>query len=144
VSGVIVNGKMNAPNAPAPPDDPAIGTPTNVGLVDANVDSSEASWADLYLGEEVSNRDVVDISRLQKLIVTVLLIMTYVQLLWSHLLLDLHDQGGKLLSNAHFTQMPPVGDTFIWLLGISHGAYLAYKAVPKSPTAAAAAGVATP
>jgi hypothetical protein len=127
---------MNAPNAPPPPDNPSIGTPTNVGLIDANVDPSEASWADLYLGDEVANRDVVDISRLQKLIVTVLLVMTYVQLLWFHLMGDLTDKSGKLITDGHFTNMPQVGDTFIWLLGISHGAYLAYKAVPKAATPA--------
>jgi hypothetical protein len=136
VGGVIVNGKMNAPNAPPPPDNAAIGTPTNVGLVDSNVDACEASWADLYLGDEVANRDVVDISRLQKLIVTVLLIMTYVQLLWFHLVVDLHPaKTAGLLPDAHFANMPQVGDSFIWLLGISHGAYLAYKAVPKTQTA---------
>jgi hypothetical protein len=137
VSSVIANGKMNAPNAPSPPDNPAIGTPTNVGLIDANVDPSEASWADLYLGDEVANRDVVDISRLQKLIVTVLLVMAYVQLLWFHLVSDLTDKSGTLLADAHFANMPQVGDTFIWLLGISHGAYLAYKTVSKTSTVTA-------
>ena len=126
VGGVIANGKLNAQNAPVPPANPAVGTPTNKGLLDANVDASEASWADLYLGDEVATRDVVDVSRLQKLIVTVLLVMTYVQLLWN-----------ALGSNARFDTMPKVGASFLWLLGISHAAYLAYKAVPKTSTAPA-------
>jgi hypothetical protein len=30
-----------------------------------------------------------------------------------------------------FAEMPPVDDTFIGLLVLSHGAYLAFKAMPK-------------
>jgi hypothetical protein len=131
---IIVDSKKNATNAPPPPLNPRIGTPTQKGLIDCNVDPSEASWADLYLGEEVANRNVVDVSRLQKLVVTILLIMAYVQLMWTHLGADLTDAQGKLLANAHFGSMPQVGQSFLWLLGISHAAYLAYKATPKTPS----------
>ena len=86
---------------------------------------SEASWSDLFLGEEVANRYVVDISRLQKLIITVLLVVAYVGWLWS-----------DLTTKKTFTAMPQVDEngTFIWLLGISHAAYLAYKSTPKTPS----------
>jgi kumamolisin len=131
-SSLIVDNKKAAPNAPPPPVNPQIGQPTQQGLMDANVSPTEASWADLYLGEEVANRNTVDISRLQKLVITILLVMTYVQMLWG-------DLGTKLAGGAKgFNEMPQVDSSFLWLLGISHAAYLAYKATPKTPTAQSA------
>jgi hypothetical protein len=118
-----------APNAAvntAAPSTP--GQPDQVGSIDRNLTPKEASWADLFLGEEVANREVVDISRLQKLFITVLLLLTYIRLLWIGL--------GHPSSTTGF-DMPPVSDPqggqgFLWLLGISHAAYLASKATPKS------------
>jgi hypothetical protein len=49
-------------------------SPGQMGLMDINYSVKEASWADLYLGEEATNRYVVDVARLQKLILTVLLV----------------------------------------------------------------------
>jgi hypothetical protein len=112
--------------APAPA--PVPGHPDQAGRIDRNVTPSEASWADLFLGEEVTNRDVVDVSRLQKLFITVLLLVTYIRLLWTAL-------GNP--DSVTGMNMPNVADDqgnhgFLWLLGISHAAYLAYKASPKS------------
>jgi hypothetical protein len=120
-TGGASNGTVNAPP-------PTPGQPAQIGSIDRNVTPGEASWADLFLGEEVANRDVVDISRLQKLFVTVLLVVTYIRLLWIAL--------GNPTQTTGF-DMPPVSDPqggqgFLWLLGISHAAYLAYKATPKS------------
>ena len=84
--------------------------------------AAEASWADLYLGEEVANRNVVDISRLQKLVITILLIIAYITWLWEKL--------GHGMPDGFV--MPAPNDKFLWLLGLSHGAYLAYKATPKT------------
>src|SRR5437764_10021945 len=99
--------------------------PAQVGALDVNRQVSEAGWSDLFLGEEVANRYVVDISRLQKLIITVLLVVAYVGWLWN-----------DLTTKKTFTAMPQVDEngTFIWLLGISHAAYLAYKSTPKTPS----------
>jgi len=99
-------------------------TPARMGLMDANNESNEASWADLYLGEEVANRYVVDVSRLQKVVITVLLVLTYAGWLW-------HDFEKPPV--AGFSDMPPVGETFVWLVGLSHASYLASKATPKTP-----------
>lgn len=138
-SNLIVDNKKsrNGQNPAAQPAQaPAPGQPDQIGSVDRNVTPAEASWADLFLGEEVANRDVVDISRLQKLFITVLLLVTYARLLWLYL--------GKPDDTTGFN-MPPVsspqsGQGFLWLLGISHAAYLAFKATPKSGANGAAAG----
>ncbi|MGA2042517.1 MAG: hypothetical protein ABSG83_04005 [Roseiarcus sp.] len=98
--------------------------PTRQGAMDANKTTDEASWADLYLGEEVANRYVVDISRLQNLVFTVLLIGVYLGGLWVKLA-EVPKEG--------FASLPEVGQSFVWLLGVSHAAYLTSKAAPKSP-----------
>jgi hypothetical protein len=132
-SNVIVDAKKNDSSAPPPPANAQIGTPTQQGMIDCNVSSTEASWADLYLGEEVANRETVDVSRLQKLIITILLIMTYVQQLWTGLSSTLAHATGTPLVTPVFAEMPQFDETRLWLLGISHAAYLAYKATPKTP-----------
>jgi hypothetical protein len=95
---------------------------TNLGGIDARSDPSAAQWTDLFTGEEVANRNTVDVSRVQQFIVTLLLLTTYAMLLGS----TLSNVGRDALTN-----MPDISETFLALLGISHGAYLAAKATPK-------------
>jgi hypothetical protein len=133
ISNVIVDNKKNqsprsaaAPAAPAvaPPEQLTAGDdPQQIGVMDANKSPYEASWSDLYLGEEVANRYVVDISRLQKLIITVILVFAYAVSLWRLF----GQQPAPIALN-----MPEVGRDFLALLGISHGAYLASKTTTKT------------
>lgn len=127
VSGLIVDNKKSAPGS-APPAPLQPGQSGQIGSMDRNATAEEASWADLYCGDEVANRDVVDISRLQKLMMTTLLLMTYAQMLWAAF--------GKAAVSGQFAAMPAVGSTFLGLLGGSNAAYLAFKATPKMPVAA--------
>jgi hypothetical protein len=134
ISNVIVDNKKNqsprsaaAPAAPAaaPPEQLTGGDdPRQIGVMDANKSPYEASWSDLYLGEEVADRYVVDISRLQKLIITVILVFAYAASLWRLF-------GQQPAPTA--LNMPEVGRDFLALLGISHGAYLASKTTTKTP-----------
>ena len=100
------------------PDDP--GDKTTLAR---NTDSDDASWAELYLGEEVANSSTVDISRLQQLVITILLGIAFITLQWSAL----------AKPEASGLQMPSFDDnsSFLWLLGLSHAAYIANKATPK-------------
>jgi hypothetical protein len=101
-----------------------------VGKIDTNVSPDDASWEDLYLGEEEGNRNSIDVSRFQKLVVTFVLVIVYMQMCW---------QAFVQASTAYDAfAMPIVGGHFLILLGSSHAAYLAYKATPKTPSAAAA------
>jgi hypothetical protein len=132
VSNLIVDTKKRAPEGSSNLQRQAVqplamgDSPAQKGSMDVNKSVAEASWADLYLGEEAANRYVVDISRLQKLVVTIMLLVTYVSWLWKTL-------GTVPISSAGFS-MPDAGDQFIWLVGISHAAYLGYKATPKTPS----------
>jgi hypothetical protein len=121
ISNLIVDNKKNQEKPATLAADPRV-----KGVADINLTPDEATWAELFLGEEGANRDTVDVSRLQKLIITFILVIAYF---------------GMLLSG--FTQtsltyesfnMPAVGANFLLLLGASHAAYLAYKATPKTPT----------
>jgi hypothetical protein len=136
VSAVVLNPKASTPATPTPAmvaaqsqgfalpaPQPPPGQDAQLGSLDRNLTSDEASWADLYLGEEVANRNDVDISRLQQLVATIALGVVFTGMLHSAL--------------AHVTasgaSMPVPDANFQWLLGISSGAYLASKAVPKTP-----------
>jgi hypothetical protein len=145
VSNLIVDQKKNGPTTSSsiprtrvassmlPESDPPPGASVQTGSIDRNLTFADASWADLYLGEEVANRGVVDVSRLQVLIVTIVLVITYLNLLWD----GIGHVVASTTANAtpsYGAIMPTVDSGFVWLLGISQGAYLAYKATPKTPS----------
>jgi len=118
VSNLIVNTKKDEKSSVSGAD------PTLDGRIDKNLSPTEASWADLYLGEEEATRASVDVSRLQKFITTLLLVTVYLQLLWTTF--------SATWLQYHSFSMPVVGGNFITLLGASHAAYLAYKGTPKT------------
>ncbi len=129
VSNLIVDAKKSDPQKSGTGANPAAPAPTDpasqqIGTIDRNAGPEQASWADLYLGEEVANRGVVDVSRLQQLVLTVLLIIVYVQALWGDL--------GTAAGSGSLASLPKVNSTFLELLGASHAGYLAYKATPKT------------
>lgn len=128
LSNLIVDSKKSAQGVKAveavAPTKHAGAVPGNIGNIDLNAEPIEASWKDLYCGEEIANRDVVDVSRLQQLVTTLLLVMVYVGLLWRDL--------DSAAFTGEFLKMPAVSTTFLGLLGASHAGYLAYKATPKT------------
>ena len=97
----------------------------------------QARWADLFTGEGKANAKQVDVSRLQHLVITLLLLGGYVVLLVEFVrTLDATAIMMAVLTGAPiFAAMPPVDATFVGLLAISHVGYLAFKAMPSSPEA---------
>jgi hypothetical protein len=94
-------------------------------LLDKNGSPAEASWMDLMLGENEGTQNQIDISRLQHLVISGLLLSSYfLQMLGAISVLS--------VSPAHadpiFTKMPVPGETFIALLAFSHAGYLIFKA----------------
>ena len=99
------------------------GATMHVGCVAGYADSNCASWLDIVTGDEVANAGTVDMSKVQQLLVTLLLLGTYCFLLIR----------GFATSPAHgMLGLPPLSARFIELLAISHAGYLAYKAAPKA------------
>jgi len=80
---------------------------------------ADARWIDLVLGDE-GDAASIDVSKVQKVAFTVLLLVIY---------------GAGLFSTLQRTgvvhQFPKVDPGFVALLGVSHAAYLAYKMLPK-------------
>lgn len=83
----------------------------------------EASWSDLFTGEEVANFTFLDLGKIQMFFFTVLLVLAY------------GISFGALISASTSAAtlpdaLPSVSQGMVALLGISHGGYLINKAVP--------------
>jgi hypothetical protein len=87
------------------------------GRVLVKSDPTDARWIDLILGEYEGSAHV-DISKLQQLAFTVLLVSIYGMAIWT-----------RLLGTAHVDHFPPLDSGFLALLGLSHAAYLADKQI---------------
>jgi hypothetical protein len=112
----------------------APGTSQNSGKVFGRASASDASWTDLFQGDEVGNFNSPDLSKIQEVAITLLLVGVYSAQIIT-LFAGLTAPGSKLAS------LPVLGQQFIVLMGISHASYLAYKAAPHTasgdPAAAA-------
>ena len=91
-----------------------------------NVD--DASWSDLFTGEEVTNLTYLDLAKIQMFLFTVLLVLSYVVALWS-LFADCTVSEAQPKCPVPET-LPMLGDGALTLLTISHGGYLVNKTVP--------------
>ncbi|MCK1735884.1 hypothetical protein IVA79_18540 [Bradyrhizobium sp. 138] len=79
----------------------------------------DARWLDVIRGD-TNDADYVDAGKVQQLAFTLLLLIVYGTAIFN-----------LLKPIAAITAFPPVDGGFVSLLGLSHAAYLAYKAVPK-------------
>ena len=92
-----------------------------------------ATVMDFFTGEEEGNKGEIDISRVQNVIITMILVVAYGGFLFARVRnLPVADvflaiDGAKPL----FPSMPDVDTSFNALLGISHSAYLISKAAEK-------------
>ena len=96
------------------------------GLLHKNADPSEARWVDLFRGEEISNFKLVDMSKVQMLFFTVVIIAAYAAAI-SGVLRDLN-----ALRTSVFIAFPGFSESLNFLLGISHGTYLSVKTIDQS------------
>lgn len=95
------------------PDAALINLQTNVP---AKADAPDARWMDLIRGDTTAGFAYIDISKVQQLAFTILLITVYAAAVY-----------GKLAGSTPVSEFPPVDQGFIALLGLSHAAYLTYK-----------------
>ena len=93
--------------------------PTNTGEVVRKAKASDARWMDIFRGD-TTDADVVDVSKVQQFAFSLLLVAVYASAIWATL-----GRAGAI------TAFPAVDSGFVALLGLSHAAYLAYKAAPK-------------
>jgi hypothetical protein len=93
----------------------------NVGHVMVRTDRADARWSDIVSGDEVANAGTVDLSKVQQLLITVLLLGMYAG-----------DMIRAIAQRDAFDALPMLSSYFIGLMAISHAGYLGYKAMPKA------------
>lgn len=91
-------------------------------------------FADLVLGDEASNAGSIDLSKLQQLLITIILVGAYATLLFQ--MFGGPDFVVRSGSDHGTTLLPPLSGGIVQLLLLSHAGYLGYNAVSKPPAAA--------
>lgn len=135
VSSFILQSKRDRDlPGPAAPPTPGVrpGQETTIGQLDARLTPFAAGMVDLFRGEDASNRNVIDISRVQHFVITLLLLVAYAQYLVQAVHRITGDAVVAVLSDpgrAFFAAMPPIDETFFGLLAFSHAGYLGFKAM---------------
>jgi hypothetical protein len=97
-----------------------------MGILAANEKPSGASLRDLFKSEELTDCEVVDISKVQMFFFTLATVGGYTAILWN---------CPFELDEAGVARFPAFSASLTTLLGISHAGYLTVKAAPKTPTA---------
>jgi hypothetical protein len=94
------------------------------------------SLLDLIAGEEAGNQGTIDLSRLQNLFFTFILVGTYAGSLGSlfNALVTVAEGGKDIAENFPIDSFPALSTTFVTLLAISHAGYLTIKAIDKQPS----------
>lgn len=95
------------------------------GKVATKFSPDEASWADLVTGDEVGNAGTPDLGKIQQCIITLILLAAYADYVFQAL----------AAPSGLISSLPTLDKSFVWLMGISHASYLAYKAAPHTKTA---------
>lgn len=120
---------------------------TAAGQVFGRTTPAAAQWLDMFRGEDVSNADAPDLSKIQQFLLTLLILGVYCAAIAgliseaaAHIVKSPDGKtavrfSGLLLSGK--ASLPQLSPNFIWLMGISHVSYLAYKAVPHGPDTSA-------
>ena len=93
--------------------------PVFVNRVLVKESPKDARWVDLINGD-YEGAAVVDVSKLQQLVFTAALVITYGASIW------------QLMAKAPFTSFPPVYPALVALLGISQATYLTDKQINNS------------
>ena len=96
--------------------------------IEMRADPTEASIADVFMGETVSESESVDISRLQNVMLTVTLVLGYFAMLIEKLRAISPD---SILSGL--PDLPDPGAAFTAVLLVSHATYLGTKAYKTTP-----------
>jgi hypothetical protein len=108
---------------------------------------SDASWADLFKGDEVGDITTLDLAKIQMFFFTVVLVISYgIALAAKFLAIDAarREMGPEIVATAPgspgkttspdprlFDQFPPLDLGFVTILGISNAGFLVNRAIPR-------------
>lgn len=108
------------------------------GKVHGRADPSQASWTDLFRGDEVGNQDSPDLSKVQQIAITLLLLGIYTATIVQAFARTTN--FATATPGAFPGALPPLDRDFIILMGISHATYLVYKAAPHTASGDSSGG----
>jgi hypothetical protein len=93
------------------------------GIVFVNKNDNDASFSDIFEGDEVGNEGHVDVSKVQMFFFTIISVLSYLVMLFV-----------MLADPSVPTRFPVLSEGLIAILTISHGAYLTNKTVDHTST----------
>jgi|ERR1044071_553238 hypothetical protein len=97
------------------------------GQILVNAKLADARWTDIFKGEEVGDGAYLDLGKIQMFFFTLITWFTYAIALGNELQKSVGSGAQK------FSKFPALDTGMVALLGISHAAYLANKAIPHTP-----------
>lgn len=100
---------------------------TAEGQIVVNNKSEDASFTDMFKGEEVGNAAYLDLGKVQMFFFTLITWFVYATALGAMFTASVRPDAPKI------SGFPDLDTGMVALLGISHAAYLANKAVPHTP-----------
>lgn len=118
-SPLIIGVKKKQPDQTQPNPDK-----TTDGPIVSNTNIKQARWSDIFKGEEVSNENLLDLGKVQMFYFTVLIVFAYGVML----ALIFNNPNQAVISG-----FPDPNTAVAGLLGLSQGAYLVNKAIPRTP-----------
>lgn len=102
--------------------------------------SAQAKLADIVRGDEVANAGIIDLAKVQQLLITLLLVVLYLAILCG---LFYYGPFTQKDATHEFTQLPDFSKDFVSLLTLSHAGYLGSKLTPKPAGGSSAVNVPT-
>lgn len=118
---VLAATKSPQPDTAAAPE--AAPAPVPSTTLHTNGDMRDAAWSDLFKGEDVGSAATMDISKVQQFFITLMLLAVYT------IAMAKAFTGVAVIQN-----LPVLDETFLYLMGISHATYIAYKGIQKPAT----------
>lgn len=95
-----------------------------IGDLHANDSIADARWSDMLRGDSIANFRVTDLGKIQMLLLTIILVLSYGWLIWSIMSMP---QGSSVIQVVPSISLPAFSDSLNVLLALSHGGYLATK-----------------
>ena len=95
-----------------------------MGELHANSGATEARWSDMVRGDTVANFDFADLSKVQMLLTTIIIVLSYAALVWSIMSMP---AAARVLQVVPTLTLPTFSDGAALALALSNGGYLAGK-----------------
>jgi hypothetical protein len=99
------------------------------GLLYRNPSAAQASWIDLFRGNEIGNYQLTDMAKVQMFFFTIVVVVAYVAAIVALF------GNTSALQHPLGVDLPPFSATLNTLLAISHGGYLSAKTIDHTKAA---------